>query len=149
MPFEHIEGGFGPKMLFDVGVIGVLARGVNYERQVTGGTAHGEIVEDPGRIVREQRVPYATFGEADDVARNQCFQRLAEIGAVQPRLSHMRDVEQACGRARVFVLGKNAGGILHWHVVSGERNHARAQFKVQRMKLRAFEINGGFGHAVP
>ena len=55
------------------------------------------------------------------------------------RLAHMRDVEQPGGGARVQVLGEDAGGILHRHVVAGERHHARAERDMQRMQRRAWQ----------
>ena len=42
-------------------------------------------------------------------------------------LAHMRDVEQAGGRAHMQVLLQNAGRVLHRHLIAGERHHACAK----------------------
>ena len=42
------------------------------------------------------------------------------------------------------VLGQDAGGVLHRHLVAGERHHARAEFEVQRVQRGAGE---GVGQA--
>jgi hypothetical protein len=64
--------------------------------------------------------------------------------AVRPHLAHVRDIEQAGSGAGLCVLGQDAGGVLHRHLVAGERDQAGAQFPVQRVERRAFEGAGGF-----
>jgi hypothetical protein len=45
----------------------------------------------------------------------------------------------------VQVFGHQAGGVLHWHAVTGKRHHAGAQFKVQRMQRGVQQFRGGGG----
>ena len=55
-------------------------------------------------------------------------------GADEERLAHVRDVEQAGLGAHVIVLGDDAVGILHRHVVAGERHHAGTARDMQRVQ---------------
>jgi hypothetical protein len=58
---------------------------------------------------------------------------------MQARLAHVRDVEETGRSARMTVLGKDAGRVLHWHLVASERNEACAQLDVQGVQRRALK----------
>ena len=64
------------------------------------------------------------------------------VGADEKRLAHVRDIEQAGLRADMIVLGDDAVGVLHRHVVAGERHHAAAARDMQRVQRGLFQ---GFG----
>ena len=53
-----------------------------------------------------------------------------EARAFHEALAHVRDVEQAGVLARPIVLGEDAGGVLHRHVIAGEGHHASAELHV-------------------
>ncbi|MNE63333.1 hypothetical protein D3C80_1586770 [compost metagenome] len=55
----------------------------------------------------------------------------------------MRDVEQAGLFTGVQVFLHHAQGVLHRHVVAGERDHARAQFQVQGVEWGLQQLFGG------
>ena len=57
----------------------------------------------------------------------------------QERLAHMRDIEQPGFLAGVQMFLQDAGGILHRHVIAGERHHLAAQLQMQRMKRRRLQ----------
>ena len=69
----------------------------------------------------------------------------AMVGAVEPRLAHVRDVEQAGGSRVWRCSARTAVGILDRHVVAGERHHARAELEMQRVQRG---VQRGFGHRV-
>ena len=68
------------------------------------------------------------------------------VGALDQRLTHMRNIEQPGRFAGVEVLGEDAGRILDRHVVAGEGPHARAKLDMQSMERRLQDR--GFGHAL-
>ena len=95
------------------------------------------------------RVALAAGREADDVAGHERFERARDrlvIGADQKRLAHMRDIEQAGLIAHVIVLGDDAVGVLHRHVVAGERHHAGPARDMERMQRGLLERSGSRGH---
>ena len=127
-----------------VRVVGFLGGGVHDEEEhaVFGRVrraGHHEVVEDAAFLVGELGVTLAAGGEVDDVRRHQCFECARDrlvIGANQERLSHVRDIEQPGLGAHMIVLGNDAVGVLHRHLVAGERHHAAAARDVQRMQRR-------------
>ena len=134
----------------DVRVVGVLGRRVDDQHQHAvlgriGRARHHQVVEDAAALVGELRVALAAGREADDVAGHQRFERARHrlvVGADQERLAHVRDIEQAGRAAHMIVLGDDAVGILHRHVVAGERHHAAAARDMQRMQRRLLERRG-------
>ena len=67
------------------------------------------------------------------------FQCRGRVGAGEAQLAHMRDVEQPGLGAGVQMLGEDAGGILHRHLVAGERHHPGAERLVERVERRPLE----------
>ena len=131
-------------------VVGFLGGGVHDEEEdaVFGGVRrarHHQIVEDAAFLVGELGVTLAAGGEIDDVGRHQRFERACDrlvIGADQKRLPHVRDIEQPGVGPHMIVLGNDAVGILHRHLVAGERHHAAAARDMQRMQ-RGFQERRG------
>ncbi len=126
--------------------IGALARRVDHQEQAIlawparRAAHHHQIVENPAVFIEQLGVAYASRRLRGDVGRRQRFESPGGVGSFQIGLTHVRDVEQAGGGAGVQVFGQNAGRKLHRHVVAGERNHARAQLHMQRVKRRAQQI---------
>ncbi len=101
----------------------------------------------PPVIVEEQRVAHLAGLQPADVARHQRLDERGDGGVVgvgvaarraepQERRPHVRDVEEAGVLARPFVLGDDAGRVLHRHGIAGERHHARAGGAVRVGKRR-------------
>ena len=119
----------------DMRVVGVLARRVDDQEQHAvlgriGRARHHQVVEDAAILVG------ATACSAGGRARGRrcrpapALRARARSSRDRPgekRLAHVRDVEQAGLRcAYMIVLGDDAVGVLHRHVVAGERHHAGA-----------------------
>ena len=60
----------------------------------------------------------------------------------EPRLAHMRNVEQPGGGAHMIVLFDDARRILQRHLVAREGNELRAEFAVQRVQGRQPQLAG-------
>ena len=106
---------------------------------------HHQVVDDAAVFAGELGVALAAGREADDIAGHERFERARDrlvVGADEERLAHVRDVEQAGSAAHMIVLGDDALGILHRHVVAGERHHARPARHVQRMQRGLPERHG-------
>ena len=63
-------------------------------------------------------------------------------GADQPQLAHVRHIEQRRRGAALLVLGNDAAGIVHRHVVAGERRHARTVLEVPGVQRGVQRISG-------
>ncbi len=82
--------------------------------------------------VEQQAVALLAHGQVDHVHRHQGFKRGGGIAHLMSlELAHVRHVEQAGGGAGVHVLGHQAGGVLHGHVVAPERHRLGTEFDVQ------------------
>ena len=106
-----------------------LAGGVDDQEQMVAEIRHHQVVENAAVVIGELRVALPARRNRHDVLRHQPLQRqrrVLDLAGFRPQreLAHMRDVEQAGGRARVQVFLQHAGRILHRHLVAGERNHA-------------------------
>ena len=73
----------------------------------------------------------------------------AAVSPARKRLAHMRDIEQPGLLAGVQMLFQDAGGILHRHLIAGERHHLAAQLQMQGVKRRAAQIFRRIGHHGP
>ncbi len=69
--------------------------------------------------------------------------RRLEIRSLEPRLSHMRNVEKPGGAAHLIVLFDDTRRILQRHLVAREGNELRAQLAVQRVQGRQPRLSGG------
>ncbi len=137
------------EMLLQMGEIGVLAGGVDDQQEVIARAGDHQIVEDAAGIVGELGVALLTGSQARDVAGDQRLERLGgvlpRLGG-QPHLTHVRDIEQPGGGARLRMLGEDAGRVLHRHLVASERHQTRAELAMQRVERCAFEWScSGFG----
>ena len=119
-----------------------LARRVDDEPQDAvgaGRAGHHQVVDDSAAFVQELRVALSARREVDDVRGNERFEKGGDarvVGALEQRLAHMRDIEQAGRPAGMQMLGKDAGRVLDRHVVAGERRHAGAELDVERVEGR-------------
>ena len=136
-----------------VRIVGLLGGGVHDEEEhaVLGGVGrarHHQVVEDAAFLVGELGVALAARRQIHDIGGHQRFERARHrlvIGADQERLPHVRDIEQPGVGAHMIVLGDDAVGVLHRHLVAGERHHAAAARDVQRMQRRFQERRGRDG----
>ncbi|MCY1451164.1 hypothetical protein D9M71_680190 [compost metagenome] len=127
-----------------MGQVLVLAGGVDHQEQfVIAQVSDHQIIKDAALFVDEHGVALHAYRQVDDIHRHQGFQCLGGIGAAQTDLAHVRDVEQASLFTGVQVLLHHAQGVLHRHVVAGERDHARAQFQVQGVEWGLLQVFGG------
>ena len=97
-----------------------------------------EVVDDPARLVREQRVLRLAVFEPVDVVREHRLQELLRGRAVDVDLAHVRDVERSRVGSNGPVLGDDAL-VLDGHLVAGEGHHARTERDVALVERRAQE----------
>jgi hypothetical protein len=108
-------------------VIGLDVRGVHDEEVVVGATAVGdEVVDDPAPVVGEQCVLGVAVARLVEVVGEARLQVVVRAVPRDLQLSHVRDVEDACGRPHCTVLAHD-GRVLHRHLPAGERDEARAE----------------------
>ena len=127
-----------------MGIVAFLGAGIDHQEEasVMGGIAgahHHQIVDDAAFLGEELGIALLAGLEIEHVGGDECLQRLRRrrvIGADEPGLAHMRHVEQTRLLAGPLMLFQDAEGILHRHVVAGERHHARAGGKVPGVERR-------------
>ncbi len=122
----------------DMREVDLLARGVHDQRQAfaIGGARHHQVVDDAAPGVRKLRVADAPRFQAEDIGGGMRFDRLGcrlEIRRFQPRLAHMRDVEQSGGGAHMVVLFDDTRRVLQRHLVAREGHELGAKLAVQRV----------------
>ena len=128
--------------LANEGEVDSLARRVDDEPQDAvgaGKASHHQVVDDSAAFVQELSVALSARREVDNVCGNERFEKGGEarvVRALEQRLAHMRDIEQAGSPASMQMLGKDARRVLDRHVVAGERRHAGAELDVERVKGR-------------
>ena len=114
-------------------------RGVDDEIELAVPEAvRDEVVDDPARLVREQRVLRVAVRELVDVVREHRLQECLRRRPVDVDLAHVRDVEGAGVRPDGLVL-RDDTLVLDGHLVAGERHHARAELDVARVEGRTQE----------
>ena len=141
---QQVDRGAPAEMVAQMGEIGRLAVGVDDDEKFAAQPGRRQpgrhqIIEDAARIVEQQCVAHPHRTQRPEVAGDQRFERRGRVGAGEAQLAHMRDVEQPGLGAGVQMLGHDARGILHRHLVAGERHHAGAQRLVQRVERCALE----------
>ena len=123
-------------MGLEMSEISILGRGVDDNKQAVAEPGRHQIVEDAARLVQQQRVTHPLRAETANVAGHQCLECGPRVGSGEKCLAHMGDIEQPGLGAGVQMLGKDAGRILHRHLVAGERHHARAERLMELVKRR-------------
>ena len=96
------------------------------------------VVDDPARIVRDQRVLRPARLQLVDVVRERRLQQIACGRSFDLELAHVRDVEDARIGAHRPVLLDHAL-ILDRHLPTGEGDHARAEGNVTVVQRRSPE----------
>ena len=150
----------GRQALGDVGVVHLLARGVDDHEQpavflVRGRARHHQVVDDAAGIVEQLGVALLARLQVQDIGRHQGFESGGGggvIGSDQEGLPHVRDVEQAGSGAGVQVLFEDAQRVLHGHLVARERHHLGTQRHMLRVERRASQRlvgSRGIAHLVP
>jgi hypothetical protein len=133
----------------------LLARGVDDEKQPLLDARQSrdqEIVENAAGLIEKLSIARALRRERNQIRRRKGFERACDACSCKDRLAHMGHIEEACGAPRMQRFGDDALLILQWHLVAGERRHARAEPPMQRIKrkLRQRWRCGGrdveFGH---
>ena len=125
----------------DLREIDLLARGIDDERQsgAFGIARNHQVVDDAAPGVQELGVADVPRLQAKEVAGHERLQRFRgrlEIRSRQPRLPHMRNVEQTGGGAHMSVLLDDARRVLNRHLVASEGHKSRAEFAMQRVQRR-------------
>ncbi len=141
---ERLDHAHVRQMRAQMGLVLGLAGGIDHQEQMAAEIRHHQIVEDAAAFVGEQRVTLPSRRDRHDVLRHQPLQRqrgISDLAGFRPQcdLAHMGDVEQAGAAAGMQMFPEHAGGILHRHVVAGERHHFAAQGHMQRMQGGVFQ----------
>ena len=84
-----------------------------------------QVVDDPARLGRQQRVLRVAGRQLVDVVREHRLQDVARRRPLDLDLAHVGDVEDAGVGAHGPVLGDHAL-VLDGHLPAGERNESRA-----------------------
>ena len=121
-----------------------LAGGVDDQEQMAAEIRHHQVVENAAVGVGELRVALPARRDRQDVLRHQPLQRraasstLPDFGcsAIWPICETSNRPAAAAG---VQVFPQHAGGVLHRHVIAGERHHLAAARQMQRMQRGAFQ----------
>ena len=103
-----------------------------------------QVVDDPTRVVRQQRVLGLAVGEPREVVREQALQQLGLPRALDVELPHVRDVKDATVAAHGKVLGDHAL-VLHGHLPAGEGNQACTERDMAVVEGRPFETGNAHG----
>ncbi len=88
--FRPLQGQEGPvvmhnnlhtcrKLCPEMGDIGILAAGIDHDKQPVAQPRDHQVIEDAAVFVGEEAVALATVLEAEDIDRNERFQRLGGI----------------------------------------------------------------------
>src|SRR6266850_2113785 len=105
---------------------------------VVAHAVHGEVVDDRAGRVAEDRVLDLAHLESRDVVGGQMLERGEGARALDLELAHVADVEESNTVADRSVLLDDPG-VLHRHLPSTERHHARAGRDVLVIERRALE----------
>ena len=123
-------------VLAEVRQISHLAAGIDDEQPMVGAARHHQVVEQATGGIGEEGITLFAHGQVDHVHRHQALQRLRRRVAQQLDLAHVRNIKQRRLVAAVAVLGEDAAGVVHRHVVARKRHHLGAEFAVQGVQRR-------------
>ena len=123
----------------DVRVVLRDVRRVDDHHDRVGEAIDEAVVLDRAAIVENRRVVHLPDRERGDVVRRDVVDEIDGALAADHELAHVRDVEQAAALAHRLVLGGDALGVLHGHLVAGERDDLRAERDVLVVEGGALE----------
>jgi len=122
--------------LLQPGVRSVAVAGVDDEEEgAVAEAVDDEVVDDPARLRRQERVLRAAVRDAIDVVREDGLEERLRRRPVDVELPHVRHVERARAGAHRDVLGDHAL-VLHRHLPAGERDHPCAERNVRVVEWR-------------
>ena len=123
--------------------IGLLGAGIDDDVErpapaLGGRTRDHQVVMGAALVVEQQGVADLAGLQPLDVAADQRFDHLGDGGVIGLAIArlvveheeagpHVRDIEETGMLAGPFVLGDDAGGVLHRQRIAGERHHAAAE----------------------
>ena len=117
-------------------------RGVDHQQVAAGLPVGDQVVDDPPRLVRQQRVLRLAGCDLVEIVRQQALQVGVRVPAEHRIASHVRDVEDANATPHGPVLLDHAS-VLDGHRPAGERHHARPEGNMARVQRR---LPQGRGH---
>ena len=131
----------------DVGVVGVLAGGIDDQHQrAVGGrlrrARHHQVIEDAAVVGRAIANSAAGPAQVEDVGRNQRLERLAPPwrGRALQEASPMCATSNRPAFSRVHRCSLSTPErVLHGHLVAGERHHLGAGCNMQVIERRALQ----------
>ena len=126
----------------------ILAGSVHHHVEVITAIDDHQVIQDTAGVGGQQAIALHAHRQVDDIRRHQGLQRRLHILATQDQLPHVRDIEQPCLGARVFMLLLDAKRVLHGHGIAGELDHPGPLLDMQVMKGGLLETRhcGGIGH---
>ena len=108
--------------------------GVHDQQVVVGPAAVGDqVVDDPARLVGQQRVLRLAVADPVEVVGQHALQEVVGAGSADLDLSHVRHVEDAGGRPNGPVLLVDAR-VVDGHVPAAEVDHPGAEREVARVQ---------------
>ncbi len=116
---------------------------VDHQIKVVTGVDRHQVIEDTAVFAGKQAIALHAFGQADQIRRHQGLQRGQRVVATNQDLRHVRDVEQAAGRAGMLMLFLDPQRILNGHVIARERDHLGPQLSMQGIQRCRLEFTHG------
>ena len=98
----------------------------DHEEFRLAGAIHDHVVHDRAALVAEEAVARLADRESGDVARDEALDVRPRAFPGEKEFAHVREVEEARARPHGPVLDDDAV-VLDRHLVSGERDHLRAE----------------------
>ena len=96
---------------------------------------YDQIVNNPAAIIEQKRVLTHANVEPLDIVGPRAIEPIARIGAIDDKLAHVRNVEDADIVPHCLMFLDDAG-VLNGHQPAGEWNHFRSESHVLIVKQR-------------
>jgi hypothetical protein len=115
--------------------------GCIYHEQITVGlqAVTKQIIDDPARLIKHQRVLAVSDAQASDVVGEKAFKEMLRFWSGHEDFPHVRDIEKASRVSYGMVL-RDDSLILDGHPPSSEADHSGAKGFVERGNRGALEV---------
>ena len=118
---------------------------VDHHHHTIGEAVHERVVLDRAALIEDRRVVHLPHRQRGHVVRGYMVHEVHRAVAGHPELTHVGDVEHPHPFSHRLVLGRDAGGILHGHLVAGERDDLGTERGVDVVEGGALERRGSSG----
>ena len=116
---------------------------VHDHHHLVGEPVDEAVVLDGAAVIEYGGVMHLAHLERGDVVRRHMVDEVHGASTIDPELAHVRDIEDPAALAHRLVLGSDASGILHGHLVAGEGHDLGAERDMELVEGRPLERSGG------